>query len=55
MLLAFDIGNTNITMGVFDNDKLIDIFRLRTGKDKTMDEYAVFIKNLMNGRKLQEL
>jgi type III pantothenate kinase len=34
MLLAVDIGNTNITLGVFDRDELLASWRLFTDVDK---------------------
>ena len=30
MLLAIDVGNTNITIGVFDKEKLVTTFRMTT-------------------------
>ena len=46
MLLAIDIGNTNIVFGVFENKKLIHHWRIVTQKDKTEDEYGILIENL---------
>lgn len=40
MILAIDIGNTNITLGGFDNDELYFIVRISTDATKTSDEYA---------------
>jgi len=47
MLLAIDIGNTNITLGVFDGENLIHSWRLSTEITRTEDEYGVFLKNLL--------
>lgn len=47
MLLAVDIGNTNITLGVFSNDKIIYSWRLSTNLTRTEDEYGVFLKNIL--------
>lgn len=47
MLLAIDIGNTNITLGVFNEEKIIRSWRLSTEITRTEDEYGVFIKNLL--------
>ena len=44
MLLALDIGNTNITAGVFDGPNLLAQWRLSTRRDRTADELAVFLK-----------
>ncbi len=43
MILAFDIGNTNIDMGGFDGDKLIFVSNLSTNINKTEDEYSISI------------
>lgn len=47
MLLVADIGNTNITLGVFDGDKIIRSWRLATRLSGTQDEYGIFLKNLL--------
>lgn len=47
MLIAIDIGNTNITIGVFNKDKLVKSWRLSTDITRTEDEYGIFIKNLL--------
>ncbi|MGN0461486.1 MAG: type III pantothenate kinase [Ruminococcus sp.] len=47
MLLAIDIGNTNIVMGVIENDKIIFTGRLATDKVKTADEYALQFNGMM--------
>lgn len=46
MLLAFDVGNTNIVMGVFKDGKLIQNWRLETDKNKSADEYGMIINQL---------
>lgn len=48
MLLAIDIGNTNITLGAFDDSLLAFTARLATDQKKTSDQYAIEINNLMN-------
>ena len=47
MLLAVDIGNTNITMGIFRGEILMANFRLTTQIPRTSDEYGVFIRELI--------
>ena len=47
MLLAIDIGNTSINMGVFDGDQLRATWSLATGIHRTADEYGVMLLNLM--------
>ena len=46
MLLALDAGNTNVTIGVFEDSKLTTQWRLRTVKDQTADEWGVLLCNL---------
>ncbi len=41
MLLAIDIGNTDFTIGIFQEKKLCDTFRMRTKINRTSDEYGV--------------
>lgn len=47
MLLVIDIGNTNITIGVFNGDKIEYTWRLSTIYSRTEDEYGIYIKNLL--------
>lgn len=47
MLLIIDVGNTNITLGIFDEETLVHSWRLATDIKRTEDEYGVFIKNLL--------
>lgn len=47
MLLTVDIGNTNITLGVFDGNTIVHSWRLSTENTRTEDEYGVFLKNLL--------
>ena len=44
MLFAIDVGNTNITIGLFDGKKLIKQFRMITQTSRTSDEYGVFLR-----------
>lgn len=46
MLLAIDIGNTNTVMGIYHQDKLKHQWRLETKKERTADEWGVFLKEL---------
>jgi len=50
MLLAVDIGNTNIVCGVFEGDKLIAKARLATDHSKTADEYGALLTNILTLR-----
>ena len=47
MILAVDIGNTNIVVGVYDGDKLAGSWRMVTRSEKTSDEYGISIVNLL--------
>ncbi len=47
MLLAVDIGNTNITIGLFQGDELKATWRIGTGVHRMPDEYAVLILNMV--------
>lgn len=48
MILVFDVGNTNIVLGVYANRELTQHWRVSTDKSRTTDEYAVVIKNLFD-------
>ena len=48
MLLVFDIGNTNMVLGVYDGENLIRDWRINTDLNKTSDEYGVLIKSLFD-------
>ena len=54
MLLAIDIGNTNITLGVFNGDKIVQSWRLATSNSRTEDEYGVFLKNILKEHNLDK-
>ena len=43
MLLALDVGNTEITIGVFDGDKLVQHWRAATVAERTADEHALLL------------
>jgi type III pantothenate kinase len=47
MLLAIDIGNTNIVLGLYQGKKLITHWRLLTVAERTADEYGVIISHLI--------
>jgi type III pantothenate kinase len=49
MFLAIDIGNTEITLGVFEGDELRATWHVSTGLHRTVDEYAVLLLNLIRG------
>ena len=47
MLLAIDAGNTNVVFAVFDGETLVGSWRCATDARRTADEYAVWLKSLM--------
>ena len=53
MLLAADIGNTNITLGVFQGEKLKARWRIATDVHKQTDEYAVLLHGMLSQQGLQ--
>ena len=51
MLLAIDVGNTNIVLGVFKGDKLLKSFRAATSVEKSRDEYGMLFLQLLEHNK----
>jgi len=47
MLLVADIGNTSTTLGVFEGEKLLESWRVASDKNKSEDEYGIFLKNIV--------
>lgn len=47
MLLAMDIGNTNVKIGVFDGDKIVASWRMSTKANRTADEYGMVLYDLL--------
>jgi len=48
MLLALDIGNTHIMIGVYDETQLVTCYRIATDRRKTSDEYAMILSALFS-------
>jgi type III pantothenate kinase len=46
VLLALDVGNTNVTIGAFSRADLVGRWRLRTIKEQTADEWGILLRNL---------
>lgn len=46
MLLAIDVGNSNIVLGVFDGDRLTESWRLATMRERTADEIGIVMMQL---------
>ncbi len=53
MLLVIDIGNTNITFGVFKEEELLTNFRMTTKQPRTSDEYGIVICELLKYRNIK--
>ncbi len=47
MLLAIDIGNTNVTLGVYDGENLRNTWRMATDVNQMGDEYAAMLLTLL--------
>ena len=54
MLLAIDIGNTNIKYGVFNDNKLVASFRVSSRLSRTADEYGAVLVNLLSTMGIQK-
>jgi len=52
MILVMDVGNTNIVLGVYEGKKLLVNWRMATDKDRTSDEFGMFIVGLFNNERL---
>lgn len=50
MLLVVDVGNTNITFGIFKQENMIGTFRMTTKLPRTSDEYGIVIYELLHNR-----
>lgn len=48
MLLAFDVGNSNIVIGVFDNLHMKHSFRIETNGNKSADEYGMIVNQFFS-------
>ncbi len=52
MLLTIDVGNTNITLGVFEGEILLGMFRMTTKRQRTSDEYGYMICGILEHREI---
>ncbi len=52
-LLAIDIGNTSIAIGVFDGEELEATFRIATDQDNFPDEYAMLVVGLLRSKQIE--
>lgn len=54
MLLAIDIGNTQVALGVWDGNEWLHEWRLRTIPDRTADEYGILVMGILQGAGLAD-
>ncbi|MFI3177104.1 MAG: type III pantothenate kinase [Eubacteriales bacterium] len=54
MILVVDVGNTNITFGVYQGEELITTFRMMSNIPKTSDEYGITILSLLKNHRIVE-
>ena len=48
MLLVIDVGNTNTSLGVYEDERLVNHWRLTSARARTTDEYGVHARNLFS-------
>ena len=48
MLLALDVGNTNVTIGVYDGDTLLFVSRMATDASRMEDQYAIELRDILS-------
>ena len=53
MLLVMDVGNTNTVLGLFDEETLVQDWRIRTEVGATVDEFGMLVRNLFAACDLQ--
>lgn len=53
MLLAIDIGNTTVAIGLFREAGLLRDWRVRTDREKTADEYGIILRELLRSVNLE--
>lgn len=57
MILVFDVGNTNIVLGVYREKEMVTSWRISTDRHKTADEYGMLLKQLLKqeGHNLEDM
>ncbi|MFZ0390735.1 MAG: type III pantothenate kinase [Calditrichia bacterium] len=53
MILAVDVGNTQIEVGIFEEKELVRSWRIATGVDRTEDEFMMFIHHFLDQENIQ--
>ncbi|MFP5245910.1 MAG: type III pantothenate kinase, partial [Thermoanaerobaculia bacterium] len=46
-LLVIDLGNTNIVLGIYRGEELVNSWRLATARERTADEYGILARQLI--------
>jgi type III pantothenate kinase len=54
VILVFDVGNTETTIGLFDGERLVAHWRVMTGVSRTSDEYGVLLLTLLRSAGMEE-
>ena len=52
MLLVLDVGNTNMVLGIYQNEQLLHHWRVETSPRKTSDEYGIMMKALLGNAEI---
>lgn len=52
MLLALDVGNTNVTIGVYDREELLFVSRMATDSARMEDQYAIELLDILGLHKV---
>ena len=52
MILVIDVGNPNITFGVYEGEKLLTTFRMMSKQPRTSDEYGISIRELLRSNNI---
>lgn len=47
MILAVDVGNTNIVLGCIEDGRILNVVRIQTDTNMTVDEYAIKLKDIL--------
>lgn len=53
MLLVIDVGNTNTVLGVYDEKRLLQDWRIRTERNATEDEFNLLVSGLLGNGQIQ--
>ena len=52
MILVFDVGNTELTIGLFSESELRGHWRMMTDVARTADEFGVLLQSLLHGERI---